>query len=130
MSLPGFPDLQAETAPHMAAPQPGDRFTEMYAFWMHVVAVGDGVQVEEYIPPCRVPDDAKPRTFATLAEFRAAYAYDHDPAKGYWINYVDNIAAAPQPATRRVLFVLTEDGQKVPLAEALAELGLMSDGGK
>ena len=70
----------------MADPRVGDRFTEMYAFWMYVVARdGERVVTMQANPPCTLPDDGTLREFATVDDFKAAYAYGNKPDAGYWI---------------------------------------------
>lgn len=71
-----------------AEPQVGDRFHEMYSFWMYVVHMdGEYVVAMEASPPCTVPDDGRLRRFASHDAFRAAYAYGTIP--GYWVQLAD-----------------------------------------
>lgn len=82
--------LYRATAEAFADPQPGDRFHEMYSWWVVVVAVGpDGVKVMRGIGPTNValgqfPDGELVQPFAdragvcwyaTADDFRAAYGY-------------------------------------------------------
>jgi hypothetical protein len=90
--VPSWDEMVRQTIEHMNDPQPGDRFQEMYSFWVHVVVRQcETIIVEEYSPPAEVPKDARVRMFPTLAAFRAAYGDDGHTA-GYWINYCDNKA--------------------------------------
>ena len=83
-------DLELETYIHMKDPQPGDRFHEMYSYYVHVVERnGDKVTIEEYFPPANIPTDAKIKTM-TVKEFDQYYAYKSIP--GYSIKYIDNDA--------------------------------------
>lgn len=81
--------FQAEhqaTEAMMDDPRVGDRFQEMYSFWMYIVGRdGQCVTVMEANPPCTLPDDGKLRTFPTVEDFKRAYAYGHKPERGYWI---------------------------------------------
>lgn len=82
--------MKADTNWHMDHPKAGDRFHEGYSWWLHVVAVGAEIVVEEYTPPCTVPNDRVVRRFPDLAAFRHAYAYTSIP--GYPLLYCDNKA--------------------------------------
>ncbi len=74
------------TAGHMKHPLPGDRFHEMYSFWMHVIGRrGPAVAVREYIGP----DKTQVRVFLNNADFQKAYSYGSIP--GFWIMYRDRI---------------------------------------
>lgn len=81
-------ELKRATAEAFADPRPGDRFHEMYSWWMVVVTVAaDGVKVMAGSGPTnltrgRFPDGemvepfaerAQVRWFATADDFRAAY---------------------------------------------------------
>jgi hypothetical protein len=84
-------ETKIRTAYHFDHPQVGDRFHEMYSFWVHVVLVTpDRIVVEEYCPPCAIPTDAKVRIFNSHNEFRAAYGYMTQP--GPWVYYCDSTA--------------------------------------
>lgn len=80
-----FPDFKkTATAEAMDDPQVGDRYHEMYNFWMWVVyRDGDTVVTMEANPPCVVPKDCRVRKFASVAEFQKAYAYESIPR--YWV---------------------------------------------
>jgi len=96
-----FDEDRERTVQAFFDPSPGMRFTEMYAFWVHVVEVRDDgvVVVEEYNPPCTVPDDARRILFRNADHFRKRYAYDSIP--GYWVTYVgDDAPVAHVPALR------------------------------
>jgi hypothetical protein len=71
----------------MDDPQVGDRFSEMYTFWMFVVGrVGDEVVTMEASAPCTFPKDGVVHQY-TLVEFRRRFGYEHIP--GYWVSLVD-----------------------------------------
>lgn len=86
--MTNWAERQRATAEAFADPKPGDRFHEMYSFWMVVVSVGaDGVKVMAGSGPTNIvrgqfPDGeivepfaerARVRWFATADDFRAAY---------------------------------------------------------
>jgi hypothetical protein len=72
----------------MANPAVGDRFCEMYSYWVYVTARdGDQIEWRDASPPCTYPDDFKIHQ-GTLADFRNKYAYGAIP--GYWISFVDS----------------------------------------
>jgi hypothetical protein len=82
---PKAQDKMTEEA--MQLPQVGDRFTEMYSFWMYVVArVGDVVVTREGSPPVTFPEGAALKSY-TLAEFRERFSCGSIP--GYWVSLVD-----------------------------------------
>lgn len=75
--------MQAETEEAMADPRVGDRFTEMYAFWVYVTAIdGDQIVTLEASGPCTFPDDGKQRV-QTRDEFRKRFGYGTQP--GSWV---------------------------------------------
>lgn len=88
-------EMKAATAEHMAHPRIGDRFHEMYSYWVHVVAVEPQIVVECYSPPVQQP---KKRTFATVEDFKRAYAYGSIP--GYTVQYCDNLLESPDGSGR------------------------------
>lgn len=68
-------------------PRPGDRYHEMFSFWLYVVAVdGDSVVTMEAWPPCEFPKDGKLR-IQTRAEFKQRLSYRTIP--GYWVMLAD-----------------------------------------
>ncbi len=70
------------------SPAVGDRFHEMYSFWVYVMArEGDVVTTIEASPPCTFPEDGKVRV-QTLDEFRKRFAYGSIP--GYWVRFCDS----------------------------------------
>jgi hypothetical protein len=84
-------ETKQATVDHFDNPIVGDRFHEMYSFWVHVVLItAEKVIVEEYCPPCSVPKDAKVRIFNSRDEFRAAYSYTS--IQGSFLYYCDNKA--------------------------------------
>lgn len=89
--------MSDETSLHMENPQFGDRFHEMYSFWVHVIKRdGDKISVREYHPPCAVPVDGKRRDFESIEAFKTAYAYS-TPGLGYTVLYSDNKASDWEP---------------------------------
>ena len=79
--------MENETAEAFENPQVGDRFTEMYTFWMYVVEITDGkIVTMECNGPATMPDDGKVRV-QTLDEYRKRFAYESIP--GYWVRLVD-----------------------------------------
>lgn len=82
------PEIEKRLADTDAAfedPQSGDEFSEMFSFWMIVLAVRGGeVIVMEASPPCTLPDDGRVISFATRDDFRKKYAYGSIP--GYFVN--------------------------------------------
>jgi len=83
-----FPDNdKAATAAAMADPQPGDRFTEMYAFYVVVLRRDAGsVVFMEINPPCQLPHDGKVGKMH-VEDFRRRFAYGSIP--GYWVRLID-----------------------------------------
>ena len=87
MSLFDPDNSAAETAAAMDNPQPGDRFTEMYAFFMYVLArEGQTITVMEAHPPCVLPEGGFVLTMS-LTAFRKRYGYENAP--GYYIRLCD-----------------------------------------
>ena len=67
--------MERKTCEALADPIAGDRFHEMYSFWMYVVKVTKrSVTVMEASPPCVFPEDARVREI-TRAEFQCHYGY-------------------------------------------------------
>lgn len=96
-------EKKKETHRHMMDPAVGDRFTEMFSFYVHVVEVTDThVTVEEYSPPCEIPKDAKVRKF-TREQFIKTYSYSFG-VPGYWIRYLDRKAPVGHRKSQLELF--------------------------
>ena len=71
----------------MKNPQVGDRFSEMYNFWVYVIDVdGDIVATMEAFPPATLPRDGIVKT-QTKEDFIKRFAYDNIP--GYWVQLID-----------------------------------------
>lgn len=69
-------------------PQIGDRFEEMYTFWLFVVYRGnDTIATLEGSAPVTFPKEGKLRVYRSLEEFRERFSYDY--FQGYWVNLVD-----------------------------------------
>lgn len=80
-------DNRAATAEAMNDPQPGDRYTEMYAFYLYVLKRDGGmITFMEANPPCKIPRDGKVGRLPA-DEFRKRYAYGSIP--GYWVRLLD-----------------------------------------
>lgn len=64
-------------------PQPGDLYSELYSFWLYVIAVAaDTVVTMEGSPPVTFPDEGRVR-IQTKAEFKKRLSYESIP--GYWV---------------------------------------------
>lgn len=62
--------MKSATIEALGDPRPGDRYHEMYSFWLYVVAVdGDAVVTLEACALCTFPDDGKQKT-QSRQEFR------------------------------------------------------------
>jgi hypothetical protein len=76
-----FPGQEAQTALNreaLADPQPGDRWHEMYSFWLYVIwREGDEVAWCSAAAPCTFPADAKFHV-GTLADWRERMTYRGD----------------------------------------------------
>ncbi len=82
--------MQEPTVAAFSDPKPGDRFHEMYSFWMYVLEVapdGGEVVAMHAHPPCTLPGDGLLKVYASAAEFREAYAYKSIP--GYTCRLAD-----------------------------------------
>lgn len=110
-----------ETAEAFADPRPGDRFQEMFSWWMVVVSAGpEGVKVMSGSGPVNLrrgrfpdgeivepfPERAEVHWYATAGDFRAAHSYGSIP--GYamlladrgtdvtgWLDRARSVPAAP-----------------------------------
>ncbi|MFA5558183.1 MAG: hypothetical protein WDA59_01805 [Methanofastidiosum sp.] len=84
-----FPNkMEKETNEAFANPQIGDRFTEMYCFWMYVIARRDDkVITMEASSPCTFPDDGKMNVYS-LEDFQKRFSYGS--TSGYWVSFVDH----------------------------------------
>jgi len=83
-----FPD-PAREATHEAITHPriGDRYTEMFAFWLYVIDVtGTHVTTLEANGPCVLPEDGTLRV-QTRTEFAKRLSYGTIP--DYWVRLVD-----------------------------------------
>lgn len=78
---------EEETEEAFANPKVGDRFTEMYAFYMYVLEVGANyIKTLEVSPPCEVPKDGRIRV-QSPDDFRKHFAYGS--ISGYWVVLLD-----------------------------------------
>lgn len=90
-AAPSWEQLEQLTLDHMTNPQPGDRFHEMYSFWVYVWAIqSDGTIItHEANPPCELPEDAIVKQYKNAAEFAKRFAYGpHMPGK-FWVKFCD-----------------------------------------
>lgn len=87
MGSRSWAEIVADTEAAFEDPRVGDRFSEMFAFWVCVVDVGaQSVTVMQGGGhPSRFPGRLKVRAFPTRAAFRKAYAYP----PGYWVKLED-----------------------------------------
>lgn len=70
-----YSKMKARTIEALRDPRPGDRFHEMYSFWVYVVAVYDRLVLTcEASPPCTLPNDGKWRLL-TRANFIKRFCY-------------------------------------------------------
>lgn len=82
-----FDELKQKTNEAMLDPQPGDRFNEMYSFWVYVVfRSGNFVATLEGSPPVTFPTEGKLRTY-TLDGFRSRFGYG--TRVGCWVYLTD-----------------------------------------
>lgn len=83
-----FPSpLYKQTTEAMDDPQVGDRFTEMFTFYVYVLDVSEGEIVTiEGSPPCIFPDDGLIRRM-TVDKFRERFGYG--TIDGYWVVLLD-----------------------------------------
>jgi hypothetical protein len=73
----------AQTMEALKDPQVGDRFHEMYSFWMFVLVVTPAeVTFMTASPPCSLPDDGKIATL-TRELFIKKFTYQSIPDKSY-----------------------------------------------
>jgi hypothetical protein len=84
--VPGYELLYRETHKAMDDPRPGDRYQEMYSFWMYVVAVRDdgAIIVAEGSSPVTFPQQATFRCFRDADAFRKHYSYNSN-VSGYFV---------------------------------------------
>jgi hypothetical protein len=78
------------TAAAFAEPRVGDRYTEMYSFWLFVVDVRGGmIETLEGNSPCEFPQDGK-RWIGPKEAFQERFAYKSPSLEGqYWLRLVD-----------------------------------------
>lgn len=77
-----YAEMMEATKQAFAAPQVGDRFHEMFSFWMFIVAIeGDEIIVMTATPPCTFPRDGRVERYPCVHAFRAAWSYSYDSAK-------------------------------------------------
>lgn len=71
-----YKEIAHRTQEALLDPQVGDRFHEMYSFWVYVVSVVDNrVITMEANPPCEFPNDGKVWS-GTKEEFKKRFYYD------------------------------------------------------
>ena len=83
------------TTEHILNPQVGDRFHEMYSFWMYIVHIetySDGVKyiyAMDFNPPCELPTDGKLKRY-TPRGFQERFFYGTGDLKTQsWLSYCD-----------------------------------------
>jgi hypothetical protein len=78
-----FPKInEKETIEAINDPRVGDRFQEMYSFYLYVIAVnGNSVVTMEGSPPVTFPDEGKIK-IQTKAEFKERLS----SGSGFWVN--------------------------------------------
>jgi hypothetical protein len=78
-----YDDKMKQTIEALKNPRVGDRFHEMYSFWMYVLAVTpETVTFITASPPCTFPDDGKIETLSRN-EFVKKFTYQSIPGKSY-----------------------------------------------
>lgn len=88
-------DMQCKTLEHFENPLKGDRFHEMYSFWVYVWDIlSDGTIItHEASPPCELPKDAKIVSYPNKEAFRKRFEYQSPKLKGkfsvQWCNTSD-----------------------------------------
>ena len=97
-------DREIRTLAAMKDPQPGDRFQEMFSFWVYVVHRGiDEVVTMEANPPCTFPTDAETKHY-TLKGFFDYFSYGTESLKDrFWVDLCDrgnNVAGWYKPTIR------------------------------
>lgn len=78
-------DPRARTADAFANPEVGDRFHEMWSYWVYVIGI-DGDQVttfESGYHPSQHPTQGERKIYPTREAFRRHFAYGTIP--GYWV---------------------------------------------
>lgn len=77
--------LRIRTAEAFDNPQTGDRFHEMYSYWVYVIGI-DGEKIttfESGYHPSQHPARGKCHTYPSHEDYRAYFAYGTIP--GYWV---------------------------------------------
>ena len=77
--MTSYDEMLVATEAAMSDPKAGDRFHEMYSFWVYVLRVMDGTVM--FMEASGHPSDLTPAglTHATIAEFSGRYAYRSIP---------------------------------------------------
>jgi hypothetical protein len=83
-----YEEAKAATAAAFKDPQPGDRFQEMYSFWMGVVAVLGGNHITYVMQNGhpQAPRNVKVET-TSLTEWRKRFAYES--GDDFWVLLAD-----------------------------------------
>lgn len=96
-----YAKAKADTMAALADPQVGDRFHEMYGFYVYVVAVnGDEVVTLEGSPPVTFPNGAIKRRTQTKAEFLKRLSYGSIPGSWVMLSERGNDVTGWEEATR------------------------------
>lgn len=79
-------ERKAATTEAFASPAVGDVYSEMYSYWVFVVAVDPSrIAVLEASGPCELPRDGKLRVFYSHDDFRKVFTYKSRSNLGYWV---------------------------------------------
>lgn len=80
--------MEESTLEHMNKPQKGDRFHEMYSFWVYVwdILPDGSIVTHEASPPCEFPKDATVKIYPSKAAFKKRFQYPSIPDK-FWVKW-------------------------------------------
>ena len=83
-------ERDAATAEAFRNPKAGQRFSEMYSFYMYVVDVRANGEIvtREGNPPITFPEGAVLRVHENADAWRKRFSYNSIP--GYWVSYIDD----------------------------------------
>jgi len=94
---PSYDELSAITTEKILNPSVGDRFNEMYSFWMYVVKIGEEfgekiIYTAHFNPPCDVSAEGCREIYKhTQKGFEKHYFYDSEAMNTKsWLLYTDN----------------------------------------
>ncbi len=103
-----YETAKAETREHFANPVMGDRFHEMFSFWIIVLYVTDdgGVMTWEYSDHGSRWESGKNKFYQSIDAFGEAFHYKSAAVDGYSVLYCDNV----KDMVRKIL---VESGKKL-----------------